>query len=484
MKKYLILIITLVAGFLLVSCNDDIGNKPSKIQLTYADWGDKEFNQKMIDAFMEENENIIVNIVDIGGSGAEFTGNLIDSAQLGILPDVFAIDNVPTIVSANLALDVEEYWRNDPDAQLVYEAIAETAVYNGKRYAVPSYQFLKGIFVNLSIMDKLNLQTVTDKYRIDSEGYPVKDWTVTEMVEIAKAVTNPTVGNKEEYRSGLALWYGAADFQQIWPMLNDEELRYDTWDGENFDFENPLWIEAMKAKVDIMDNVKYPHVTSNFPADETTQAFLGELGWMIAEGYSVMAIDGSWNFGAVTTAKDNNQELGFWPYPAGDAGQFPPTILDYQIVSSQTRYPEEAYKLAKWMTYGKDGWMTRLDLLEERRAEEIAEGENITYLDRFPIADYPEVWARVDAFLHDDEGKELIVGMNSILANIDDSRPDLDKWLAGYKDFWGWVEDEDNPYNWVNLLAAGPDAVPTYAKEWNDKANELVHDAIENLGRE
>ena len=165
MKKYLILIITLVAGFLLVSCNDDIGNKPSKIQLTYADWGDKEFNQKMIDAFMEENENIIVNIVDIGGSGAEFTGNLIDSAQLGILPDVFAIDNVPTIVSANLALDVEEYWRNDPDAQLVYEAIAETAVYNGKRYAVPSYQFLKGIFVNLSIMEKLNLQTVTDKYR-------------------------------------------------------------------------------------------------------------------------------------------------------------------------------------------------------------------------------------------------------------------------------------------------------------------------------
>lgn len=484
MKKYLILIITLVAGFLLVSCNDDIGNKPSKIQLTYADWGDKEFNQKMIDAFMEENENIIVNIVDIGGSGAEFTGNLIDSAQLGILPDVFAIDNVPTIVSANLALDVEEYWRNDPDAQLVYEAIAETAVYNGKRYAVPSYQFLKGIFVNLSIMEKLNLQTVTDKYRIDADGYPVKDWTVTEMVEIAKAVTNPTVGNKEEYRSGLALWYGAADFQQIWPMLNDENLRYDTWDGENFDFENPLWIEAMKAKVDIMDNVKYPHVTSNFPADETTQAFLGELGWMIAEGYSVMAIDGSWNFGAVTTAKDNNQELGFWPYPAGDAGQFPPTILDYQIVSSQTRYPEEAYKLAKWMTYGKDGWMTRLDLLEERRAEEIAEGENITYLDRFPIADYPEVWARVDAFLHDDEGKELIVGMNSILANIDDSRPDLDKWLAGYKDFWGWVEDEDNPYNWVNLLAAGPDAVPTYAKEWNDKANELVHDAIENLGRE
>lgn len=483
MKKYLILVITLFASVLLVGCNKNIGNKPKKIQLTYADWGDEEFNQKMIDAFMAENENIEVNIVDIGGSGAEFTGNLIDSAQLNILPDVFAIDNVPTIVSAGLALDVQQYWDQDDDAKLVYEAIAETAVYNGKRFAIPSYQFLKGILINLTIFEKLNLQTVAGKYRIDSDGYPVKDWTVTEMVELAKVVTNPTINNKETYRSGLGLWFGSADFQQVWPMLNDESLRYDTWDGENFNFENPLWIDAMKAKVDIMDVVKYPHVTT-YPTDEETQTFLGELGWTIANGYQVMAIDGSWNLGAINIAEEAGQKLGFWPYPGGTAGQFPPTILDYQIVSSQTRYPEEAYQLAKWMTYGKAGWLKRLDLLEDRRADEIKEGESITHLDRFPIANYPDVWDRVDQFLHDEEGNELIVGINSILANIDNSRPDLDKWLAGYKDFWGWVSEEDNPYNWANLLAAGPDAVPTYAKEWNDRANELVHDAIENLGKE
>jgi multiple sugar transport system substrate-binding protein len=55
---------------------------------------------------------------------------------------------------------------------------------------MPSFQFLKGLLINLDIFEKANLQTVAGKYRIDNDGYPVKDWTFTEFINIAKAIKN------------------------------------------------------------------------------------------------------------------------------------------------------------------------------------------------------------------------------------------------------------------------------------------------------
>lgn len=485
MKKIITILLALMFSFSLASCNEEVNpNGKKKITISYADWGDAVTNQKMIDAFMVKYPHITVKLRDdIAGTGAEFTGNLVDASQAGMLPDVFATDNVPTVVVPGLTLDVTSYWDADDDAKKVYENAANTAVYNGKRYAIPSFQFLKGILINLTLFEKADLRTVEGKYRMDAEGYPVKDWTQMEMVEIAKAITNYDVNDKANFVSGLGLWYGAPDFQQTWPMMDDETVGYDTWDGTKFNYNSAAWIDAMKVKVDIMNNVKYPGVTSNFP--QADLEFVTELGWMIATGYQALQIDGTWNFGAINQAKENGQTLGFWPYPSGDAGFFPPTILDYQCVSSQTRYPDEAYLLAKWMTYGEDGWNARMDILETAREAQLLAGDPIVHLDRFPVADYPEVWERVSDFIHDAQGNELVPGMQYILDNIDKSKPDLDKWLAGYKDFWTWATDETNNASWCwqELLRQGPDAVPQFAVEWNKQANQIVQNAIENLGK-
>ena len=129
--------------------------------------------------------------------------------------------------------------------------------------------------------------------------------------------------------------------------------------------------------------------------------------------------------------KDDGTNLGFWPYPSGSEGLFPPTILDFAAVSSQTEYPDEAFLLAKWMTFGKDGWNARLDLYEEDRVKALFEGKTPSYLDRFPIANYPGVWDKVYNYV------DGIEGINYTLDRIENSKPDLDKWLAGYKDFLG-----------------------------------------------
>lgn len=477
MKKILLLFVALFLVVGLYACGDD-GETPivnQKIELTYADWGNQEFNQRMIDAFMAKYPDIRVTLrQDIAGSGAEFTGNLVTAAQAGLLPDVFATDNVPTVINAGLTYDLAELWDADPDTDLVYENVALTGVYNGKRFAVPSFQFLKGIMINLDIFADANLTTVDGKYRIDNDGYPVKDWTFTEFVEIAKAIKNFDLVDTENLVVGMDTWYGSPDFQQVWPMMNDANVQYDTWDGAAFHYTSADWIYAMQQKValhQLTNGTTTRYEQDVYDNNPVLQQYLIQMG------YAAMDIEGSWMLGIINAAKeDSNINLGFWPYPSGSAGLFPPTILDYQAISSQTAHPEEAYLLAKWMTFGQEGWEARLDLLEADNDAALLAGELPIHLDRFPVGDYPDVWDRVYDLVDD------IEGINYTLDRIEYSKPDLDKWLPGYKDFWAWVNDPENAYNWESLIIAGPTAVPTYAEQWEAKANEIVQAQLLTLG--
>jgi multiple sugar transport system substrate-binding protein len=480
MKKIFLLLVGLFLFFGLAACGED--GEPTTpvgqtIDLTYADWGNQAFNQRMIDAFMVKYPNIRVTLAkDITGSGAEFTGNLVTAAQVGLLPDVFATDNVPTVVNAGLTLDVASLWDADPDTQYVYDNIALTAVYNGKRFAVPSFQFIKGIMINLDIFEEANLTTVAGQYRIDNDGYPVKDWTFAEFVNIAKAIKNFDLVNTENLVIGMDTWYGSPDFQQVWPMMNNADVQYDTWDGTAFHYTSADWIYAMEQKV-ALHQLTDGTTTRFDPALFVDGANAVLQQYLIQTGYAAMDIEGSWQFGVINAAKEASDiNLGFWPYPSGSAGLFPPTILDYQCVSYQTLHPEEAFLLAKWMTFGQDGWNARLTLLEADRATAIAAGEMPLFLDRFPVADYPGVWDRVYELV------DGIEGLDYTFNRIEYAKPDLDKWLPGYKDFWAWVSNPENPYNWENLVAAGPTAVSTYAVEWQSNANMIVQAQLATLG--
>jgi multiple sugar transport system substrate-binding protein len=445
-----------------------------EVFLSYADWGNQELNQKMIDLFEAKYPNINVELRhDITGAGSAFTGNLVTAAQAGLLPDVFVTDNVPMIINAGLTLDIAEYWNEDEDATLVYDNIALAALYNNRRFAVPTTQFLKGIMINLDIFERANLHTVPGKYRIDNNGYPVKDWTFEEFVNISKDIKNFDLVNKEKLVIGMDTWYGSPDFQQVWPTMDHANTQYDTWDGTQFNYTYDSWIKAMRAKVELHQLTD--RTTSRFmPQDYETHEELRTF--MIQSGYAAMDIEGSWQFWVIKDAIDNNDfELGFWPYPQGDAGLYPPTILDFHSVSSQTQHPEEAYLLAKWMSYGRDGWDARLSLMEDDREEAIANGKNPDFLDRFPIADYPDIWIRARDLV------DGIEGIDSIFDRIEFSKPDLDKWLPGYKDFWVWVYDPQNPFNWDNLVAAGPNAVTIYAQEWENAINQIIQSQMGSL---
>lgn len=415
---------------------------PTKeIVLSYADWGDAELNQILIDAFEAKYPNITVELrQDITGSGAEFTGNLLNAQAAGVLPDVFAIDNVPTGYYNGMLLDITEYWDNDPETDLVYPNIAATAIYNGSRYAVPSFQFIKGIFINMNIFDTYNIPL------------PDYDWTYTEFIDIAREIRQT---GKNDYIYGIDPWYGSLDFETTFPMQDYAEVGYNTWDGERFNFTSQAWIDAYNLKLDLMAE----NVVAAFT--EAEMAILGDI-WPWYEGYIGLKIDGSWNLWMVEQMwMDNGIELGFWPYPGGAAGQFPPTILDYQVVSSQTENPVEAYMLAKWMTFGREGWAIRLQAMQDR-------GDLM--IDRFPVSDIPEIWEEIEFFT------AFVDGLQENVDLLPYGKPDTDKWLPGYKQFWEWVGNEENDYwNRINNGLVTPEV---FAPEWEEQINQMIEDAL------
>lgn len=455
MKKLFLMMLTLTFALAIVGCSNgddttdpddnggtgNTGGTSKNIVLSYADWGDAEMNQALIDSFMEAHPNIRVELrSDITGAGAEFTGNLLNAQAAGVLPDVFAIDNVPTGYSNGMLLDITEYWDADEDTQYVYPNIAETAIYNGSRYAVPSFQFIKGIFLNITLLEQYNI------------AIPEKDWNYEEFVDLAIEIRQ---AGMNDYVYSIDPWYGSLDFEAIWPTQDFEDVGYNTWDGEQFNFTSDAWITAYERKLDLQQrDVVAAHT-------EEELAVIGDV-WPWETGYVAMKIDGSWNMWMVDSMyEDYGFEVGFWPYPGGDAGQFPPTILDYQVVSSQTDYPEEAYELAKWMTFGKQGWLTRLDIMEER-------GDLM--LDRYPVADYPEVWEKAESYI------DYVEGLRENIDLFEYSKPDVDKWLPGYKAFWEWVESDDNDY-WTRIND-GLISPEVFAAEWEAQVNQMVQEAL------
>ncbi len=414
-----------------------------EIVLSYADWGDVELNQILIDAFEAKYPNITVELrQDITGAGAEFTGNLLNAQAAGVLPDVFAIDNVPTGYYNGMLLDITEYWDNDPETQLVYPNIANTAIFDGARYAVPSFQFIKGIYININVFDTYNIPL------------PDYDWTYTEFIEIAREIRQ---AGKNDYVYSIDPWYGSLDFETTFPMQDGLDVGYNTWDGTQFNFTSQSWIDAYNLKLQLMSE----NVVAAFTEEEMN--IIGSDIWPWYEGYIGMKIDGSWNLWMVEDMwNDNSIELGFWPYPGGSAGQFPPTILDFQVVSSQTEHPEEAYMLAKWMTFGKDGWLVRLQAMRDR-------GDLM--IDRFPVSDIPEVWAEIEFFTN------FVEGLDANVALLPQGKPDTDKWLPGYKAFWEWVGNEENDY-WTRIND-GLVTPEVFASEWETQINMMIEAALD-----
>jgi len=425
---------------------DKSAEKPAwqteKITLKFASWEDKTMESELMKAFMEKYPNITV--VKDESINWPWTDALTNAASAGNLPDVFWLENVPVGVENDWLLDLAPYWDADPETKMIYPNIAKTSVYNGKRLASPTFQFIMGVFLNKTLFQKANIEL------------PPYNWTIDQMIELAKKISNP-----KDHIYGLGGAWGNLAFNEHWPMANDETIGYNTFDGEKFHFTNPDWIEGYNKKIE-MRKLK---VEEKMTGEEKKKVFGDENAWPTQKGNVAMAIDGSWNInGLINEMKKNGTaDVEFYPYPGGKAGQHMPVILDYIGVSSTTEHPEAAYELMKFMTWGKDGWLKRLELNK---------ANNIT-IDKFPVSDNPDIWTQLEGMLSTE-------GVKAAVKLFPKAVPDFNKTLPGWRDFNVWANDEQKIFEKIDKGEFTP---ADKAKELEDKANEFIQQAREKIGK-
>ena len=344
-----------------------------EITLTYSTWQHTSadivtIESLMINAFMEKYPNITVEIQMMGASSEEWDSNFIAASEAGTLPDVFLINRIASFLPYNILADITEMYENDADTQYIFDSVQDLGTYNGNRYAIPTFIYLRVWIVNLDILEAAGISA------------PSYDWTYQQMQAIAQATTNENyhiIGtyNTSFYTRELpkVLKIGAA--------TNAEELAIaNAWqglgfDGTRFNFDDPAFLSAM-----------------NIMTDALNEGFLvGELGpETLEEWYLDSSFDPTYNGKVAMWAEASwsvknyfDQMLFNWdvyPGPNGVTGG----NTDIAGISSTCEHQKAAYQLLKWMSFSQEGLLTRYQLFEDFSDQVFISANNYGY----PIVDY------------------------------------------------------------------------------------------------
>lgn len=357
MKKLIALALALVMVMTLVACG---GNTPKEtdpktesqpnasqpadtqpsgeqIVLRLAHWGlgtEEEYNldRQMIDLYMELNPNVKIEIAeDITG---DWKAALATAAAGNNLPDVFMMDNVPTAVASDWTLDLTPYAEADEDWSKLPANMVDSVRYGNGIYAMPYAMHINGIYINVDLFEEMNVEPL-------ESGYSMEDFEAA-----VEAMTDIPNGKVALPNYGIHEWYAS--------VLNPE-LGFFTYADGKLALNDPAFIEAVKYSNDIYTN-KY-----SFDAlTEDEKAAFGVGGdWdAFVNGMLAMKYDATWNAGFFGNELDWN--IKFITLPEERSVIIP----DYICVAKSTEHPQEAFDFAKFMSYGKQGILSRMDLDE------------------------------------------------------------------------------------------------------------------------
>lgn len=411
--------------------DDTATNAPAEIvKIKYATWGDAEMEKKRIKAFEAAHPNIKVEIDP--AVTWPWDEKMAAAAAAGKLPDVVWLFGVPNSVASGWLEDLTPYLSSDPDynPSNIYGNLSDTGKYNGKQFALPHGLFAQGIFLNLDLLAKENIPV------------PTRDWTVTDMEDIAKKLTK-----FNDHQFGFE---GALGMEAVMVPQFDPSLGWGTWDGTKYNYTKPAYADAVNwvNKFALKDKI----ATDAYAKEEKDKWYgKDKSGWNLGKV--------GMRFGATWDLAWQKKELKFkWdilPLPKVN-GQRTPLVTDYAGISKSSQHKKEAFEFLKWMTYSKDGWLNRIK-------------------DEAPIASMPlvndrDVW---DAYL---SSEHISPGMKEIVKTIPDGFIDGYKWLPGYSDVLAKVVD---PYN--EKFRKGQARPEDVAAEFEQKANELYQNTIQKI---
>lgn len=325
------------------------GNQDNRTTIIYRSWDtgtETENNEErqLIKAF-EQKENVRVIVVDNPGSNSTYQDGMDASVVTGIdLADVVMIRNLSTSLKNRYLLDIKQYIENDPEFAKVPSAVRDACKFKSGYYAIPARMNMKGYFVNTTI--------VKNKLGIDTTNLSVN----SSYADIENIIdTAATVADV------VGLDSAAHFIDTMASVLDNTESRnlgYFTWSGDGYHLDSEPFVNGVKAGYELF----HSHKTLDAYSDEECEEMGIEAGNKTVDAWNKGKLALRW--GATYEMKDmiENKTLGNSYKFIGNPGGKIPVVGDYYGIYAGTQQPELAYKFAKWMSFGKEGFTKRMEI--------------------------------------------------------------------------------------------------------------------------
>lgn len=456
MKKLLslLLVATMLLSALGIAFAEDDHAIAGKVSLAVPA-GELAEIQPVMDVFTEAYPNIELTIIPFDGESGPY---LTAMATANTMPDVLWGDwtDFTYAVSNSYVRPLDDLLANDPESEFLPQSLVDPFVYGGKTYAVPDQIHARMIAMNTDLLDELNLDA------------PAYDWTLDEFVELLKtATTDKTAGAAVLYDLDSVI---SAQDDGFWsPAYNHGERQFffvEKWlPGINLLNElravPGLETLRMRANADEDGNSDYTRKFGEAGKDDNHYAF--------KEGFALLVTGASWEANWMRAQVKPNWE--YWPYPRMDENsdiKVPVHVNHtYMMSTVADENLDAAYQVLKWVSFGKEGNLNKMDIFAARPAEETTEGK-LYFLWYFPSTQDPDVVAKFA------ENPYVTEGLEVVYANITNSfRDDLNKIVPGYNlifddEVWQLLNDARDGKADASAVAAQLDQIVNQrvAEQW------------------
>ena len=324
---------------------DDITTEEITIQ--YMTFDDEATVTALADVFMELYPNITVEIIYEDSGDYETTLQSLIAA--GKAPDVMMYTDADYALNNMMLEDITYLYESDDETDELDSTFAEAGMgsFSTSHWFSVPVKFFPGImFIDQNVLETFNIET------------PDTDWTWSEMIDLIKACTGTINGEKYfglGYLNRLDSYYGIASSQDIVGEFG--------FDG--YDFDLSAWAIGEQEFSDLIAN---RYVAPQANTDGAEEYFGDYTKWFGETGRVAVIAESYWTFQYRWNTETylENFDLDIIPMsvPAvseEDASADHHTIatIDMGGLVYGTEYPREAWELLKFMSFGRDGWLTR-----------------------------------------------------------------------------------------------------------------------------
>jgi ABC-type glycerol-3-phosphate transport system substrate-binding protein len=207
-----------ISAFALTSCSASEGNPGADSQtlnVAFWDYGPaaQTNNQALADGFEAANPGVKVDLTPVAGENwGNYYANVATSIAAGKRPDLMLIsgEGAQFVTNNDLILPINDYLKNDPDAQAIEDGIAPGLI--------------DGFTVDGEVVTLANqwndmvIYYNTDVFAAAGIAPPAADWTWDDFATTAAALTKDTDGDGEPEQYGFT-WASNEIFPGIMPWV-------------------------------------------------------------------------------------------------------------------------------------------------------------------------------------------------------------------------------------------------------------------------